>query len=80
MPGIDAIIIDDVAGQGFKGANAGELKLIDESLQSDPLGFIFAHDSVLIAPVNKVIADMMADGFLDSMTVKWFVNFDPDNA
>ena len=76
---IDAVIIDDVAGQGFKGANAGELKLIDEPLQSDPLGFIFAHDSVLIAPVNRVIADMLADGFLDSMAIKWFVDFDPDN-
>ncbi len=76
---VDAVIIDDVAGQGFKGANAGELKLIDEPLQSDPLGFIYAHDSELIALVDGVIADMMADGFLDTMAIKWFVNFDPEN-
>ena len=77
---IDAIIIDDVAGQGFKGVNADQLKLIDEALQSDPLGFIYAHDSDLIDPVNRVLADMQADGFLDSMAVKWFVEFEvPDS-
>jgi len=77
---IDAVIIDDVAGQGFKGTNAGELKLIDEPLQSDPLGFIYAHGSDLIDPVNRVIAEMLADGFLDSMAIKWFVDFNPDDA
>ncbi len=74
---VDAVIIDDVAGQGFKGVNADQLKLIDEPLQSDPLGFIYAHDSDLIDPVNQVIADMEADGFLDQMAVKWFVEFEP---
>jgi polar amino acid transport system substrate-binding protein len=75
---IDAVIIDDVAGQGFKGVNADQLKLIDEPLQSDPLGFIYAHDSDLIDLVDQVIADMLADGFLDSMAIKWFVDFDPE--
>ena len=76
---VDAVIIDDVAGQGFQGQNADALKLIDEPLQSDPLGFIYAHDSDLVEPVNRIIAEMMADGFLDSMTVKWFIDFDPDS-
>ena len=73
---VDAVIIDDVAGQGFKGANAGELKLIDEPLQSDPLGFIYAHDSDLIDPVNQVLKEMADDGFLDQMAIKWFVEFE----
>jgi polar amino acid transport system substrate-binding protein len=74
---VDAVIIDDVAGQGFQGLNADQLKLIDEPLKSDPLGFIYAHDSELVEPVNQIIAEMKADGFLDSMTVKWFIDFDP---
>lgn len=76
---VDAVIIDDVAGQGFQGQNVDQLKLIDEPLQSDPLGFIYAHDSDLIDPVNLVIVAMMEDGFLDSMTVKWFIDFDPNS-
>ena len=72
---VDAVIIDDTAGQGFKGVNADELKLIDESLQSDPLGFIYPHDSDLIDPVNQVLKDMADDGFLDAMGFKWFVEF-----
>lgn len=75
---VDAVIIDDVAGQGFQGQNADSIKLIDEALQSDPLGFIYAKDSDLIDPVNRVIAEMLEDGFLDEMTVKWFIDFDPD--
>lgn len=73
---VDAVIIDDTAGQGFKGVNADELKLIDEPLQSDPLGFIYAHDSDLIDIVNTVLKEMADDGFLDTMAVKWFVEFE----
>lgn len=74
---IDAIIIDDTAGQGFKGVNADQLKLIDEPLQSDPLGFIYPHDSDLIEPVNLALAEMLADGTLDALGFKWFVEFEP---
>ena len=73
---VDAVIIDDTAGQGFKGVSADELKLIDEALQSDPLGFIYAHDSDLIDPVNQVLKEMADDGFLDQMGFKWFVEFE----
>jgi polar amino acid transport system substrate-binding protein len=73
---VDAVIIDDTAGQGFKGVNADELKLIDEALQSDPLGFIYAHDSDLIEIVNTVLKEMADDGFLDQMAIKWFVEFE----
>ncbi len=73
---VDAVIIDDTAGQGFKGVNADVLKLIDESLQSDPLGFIYEHDSELIDPVNKVLKEMMEDGTLDRLAVTWFVEFE----
>lgn len=73
---VDAVIIDDVAGQGYQGANAGELKLIDGDLQSDPLGFIYPHDSDLIDPVNTVIKEMREDGTLRDLITKWFIEFE----
>ncbi len=73
---VDAVIIDDVAGQGYQGVNAGELKNLDGNLQSDPLGFIYPHDSDLIEPVNEVIADMKSDGTMDDLIKKWFIDFE----
>ncbi len=73
---VDAVIIDDVAGQGYQGANAGQLKTLEGDLQSDPLGFIYPHDSDLIDPVNKVIADMKSDGTLDALIKEWFIDFE----
>lgn len=73
---LDAVIIDDVAGQGYQGENSDALSLLEGELQSDPLGFIYPHDSDLIDPVNKVIADMREDGTLRDLITKWFINFD----
>ncbi|MFV1963627.1 MAG: ABC transporter substrate-binding protein [Acidimicrobiia bacterium] len=73
---VDAVIIDDVAGQGYQGANAGEMKNLEGDLQSDPLGFIYPHESDLIEPVNKVIEDMLEDGTMDALIKKWFIDFE----
>jgi len=75
---VDAVIIDDTAGQGYKGANADKVKLLDEALQSDPLGFIFPKGSDLVDKVNAVLADMKKDGTLDKLAEKWFVEFKPE--
>ncbi|MCZ7533482.1 MAG: ABC transporter substrate-binding protein [Acidimicrobiia bacterium] len=72
---VDAVIIDDVAGQGYVGANADATKLLADDLQSDPLGFIYPKDSDLIEPVNKALKDMEADGTLDTLIKKWFIDF-----
>lgn len=73
---VDAVIIDDIAGQGYVGANADATKLLADDLQSDPLGFIYAKGSNLIAPVNQVIKDMKDDGTLDALIKKWFIDFE----
>jgi polar amino acid transport system substrate-binding protein len=73
---VDAVIIDDVAGQGYQGVNKGELKNLEGNLQSDPLGFIYPHDSDLIDPVNEVIADMKKDGTMNDLIKKWFIDFE----
>jgi polar amino acid transport system substrate-binding protein len=72
---VDAVIIDDVAGQGYVGANADATKLLEDDLQSDPLGFIYPKDSNMIEPVNQVLKDMKEDGTLDALIKKWFIDF-----
>jgi polar amino acid transport system substrate-binding protein len=69
---IDAVIIDEVAGQGYMGENADELKLVGPSLSSDQLGFIYPKGSDLAGPVNQAIAAMKADGTLAEINLKYF--------
>jgi polar amino acid transport system substrate-binding protein len=49
--------------------------LLPDDLQSDPLGFIFPKGSDLTAAVNTAIADMKADGTMDDLITKWFIDF-----
>jgi len=72
---VDAVIIDDTAGQGYIGVNKDETALLPDELQSDPLGFIYPKGSDLIEPVNNALKDMMDDGSLDALFKKWFVDF-----
>ncbi|MFQ5616546.1 MAG: transporter substrate-binding domain-containing protein, partial [Anaerolineales bacterium] len=69
---VDAVVIDEVAGLGYLGANADKVKLIGDSLSSDALGFIFPKGSDLVEPFNAVIAEMKQDGFLEGINAKWF--------
>ena len=69
---IDAVIIDEVAGQGYMGENADELKLVGPSMSSDELGFIYPKGSDLVDPVNQAIAAMKADGTLAEINLKYF--------
>ena len=73
---VDAVIIDDTAGQGYKGANQEAVRLLPESLQSDPLGFIFPQDSDIIEEVNAILKEMQEDGTLDDLAKRWFVDFE----
>jgi polar amino acid transport system substrate-binding protein len=69
---IDAVIIDEVAGQGYLGENADELKLVGPSMSSDQLGFIYPKGSDLVDPVNQAINAMKADGFLEALNLQYF--------
>jgi polar amino acid transport system substrate-binding protein len=73
---VDAVIIDDVAGQGYQGVNKDQTRLLPDDLQSDPLGFIFPKGSELTAAVNTAIADMKEDGTMDDLIETWFINFE----
>lgn len=70
---VDAVIMDNVAGIGYVGANPGEVKIVGEPLTSEELGFIFPKDSELTDAVNAALAQMEEDGTLDELFQKWFV-------
>lgn len=69
----DAVIIDDVAGQGYVGVNADKLKLLDGVVSAgQELGFIFPKGSDLVGPINAALRSMREDGTLQRLQDKWF--------
>ena len=68
---VDAVIIGN-AGQGYQGVNADQVRLLPEGV--DALGFIFPKGSPLVADVDQAIADLRADGTLDALIKKWFID------
>lgn len=69
---VDAVVMDNVAGLGYVGANPESLKITGDALTSEELGFIFAKGSDLVPVVNNTLAEMRADGTLDALFEKWF--------
>jgi polar amino acid transport system substrate-binding protein len=69
---VDAVIMDNVAGIGYVGANPDAVKIVGEPLTSEELGFIFPLGSELRDAVNAALAEMDADGALAELFDKWF--------
>ena len=69
---VDAVVIDETAGQGYVGANANEVKLVGRSLSSDELGFIFTKGSDLVAAFDAAINAMKADGTMAALGQEYF--------
>ena len=68
---IDAVVIDDVAGQGYVGLNADKIKLLPDDLIKQQLGFIYPQGSELVGPFNQALASMREDGTLAAINAKW---------
>ncbi|MYI41080.1 MAG: transporter substrate-binding domain-containing protein [Chloroflexi bacterium] len=68
---IDAVVIDDVAGQGYTGLNADKIKLLPDDLIKQQLGFIYPQGSELVEPINMALAAMREDGSLAAINAKW---------
>lgn len=68
---VDAVVMDDVAGQGYVGVNAEDIELLEEPLSEEELGFIFPLGSDLVEPFNAALASMEADGTLLDINNKW---------
>lgn len=69
---VDAVIMDETAGQGYVGTSADQIQLIGDPITSDQLGFIFPKGSDLVAPVNQALAEMRSSGKLDELAQKYF--------
>ncbi|MFZ2100561.1 MAG: transporter substrate-binding domain-containing protein [Oricola sp.] len=72
---VDMVLTDGTAGNGYVAASNGGLKLIGDPLGAEDFGFIFARGSDLVAPVNAAIAALKADGTLDALNKKWFLDY-----
>jgi polar amino acid transport system substrate-binding protein len=72
---VDTVLTDGTAGKGYVDASNGGLKLIGGPLGSEDFGFIFAKGSDLVKPVNAAIAALKADGTLDALNKKWFLDY-----
>jgi polar amino acid transport system substrate-binding protein len=69
---VDAVIIDETAGQGYRGENADALKLVGPSMSSDELGFIYPKGSDLVGPVDAALNELKANGFLQGVNANYF--------
>lgn len=72
---VDLVLTDGTAGNGYVEASGGGLKIIGDPLGTEDFGFIFPKGSDLVAPVNAAIAAMKADGTLDALNKKWFLDY-----
>jgi len=74
---VDVVLTDSAGGKALVTASGGKLKMVGDALQAEEFGFIFPKGSDLVAPINAGIAALKADGTLDAITQKWFVDYKP---
>jgi polar amino acid transport system substrate-binding protein len=72
---VDLTLSDSTAANGYVAASNGGLKIIGAPLASEDFGFIFPKGSDLVVPFNAAIAAMKADGTMDALNQKWFVDY-----
>lgn len=69
---VDAVMIDNVAGIGYVGVNADQLKITGTAVESEDLGFIMGQGSPLVEPINHALAQLEEDGTLGELRDEWF--------
>lgn len=72
---VDVVLTDSTAGKGYVDASNGGLKLIGGPLGTEDFGFIFPKGSDLVQPINQAIAALKADGSIDALNKKWFLDY-----
>lgn len=72
---VDLVLTDGTSGAGYVAASNGALKIVGDKLGAEDFGFIFPKGSDLVAPVNAAIAEMRADGTLEALNTKWFLDY-----
>jgi polar amino acid transport system substrate-binding protein len=72
---VDLVLTDGTAGNGYVEASDGGLKIVGEKLGTEDFGFIFPKGSDLVEPINAAIADMQADGTIEALNTRWFLDY-----
>ncbi len=72
---VDVVLTDGTAGKGYVDSSNGGLKLVGGPLGTEDFGFIFPKGSDLVAPINAAVASMKADGSIDALNKKWFLDY-----
>lgn len=72
---VDLVLTDGTAGNGYVDANPDTFKLVGEPMGAEDFGFIFPKGSEFVAPINEAIASMHADGTMDALNTKWFLEY-----
>jgi polar amino acid transport system substrate-binding protein len=73
---VDLVLTDGTAGNGYVRANPETFKLVGEAMGAEDFGFIFPRGSDLVEPMNAAIASMAADGTLEALNIKWFLEYE----
>ncbi|WP_332698449.1 transporter substrate-binding domain-containing protein [Devosia sp.] len=72
---VDTVLMDQTSANGYIGANPGAFKVVGTPLGTEDFGFIFPPGSDLVAPVNAALAQIKADGTMDTLQQKWFYEY-----
>lgn len=72
---VDMVLADSAGGQGYVSANPERLQMIGDPLGTEEFGFIFPNDSALVAAIDAGLEDMRADGTLEALDQRWFVDY-----
>jgi len=71
---VDGVIIDDTTADAFVQQYSGDLVVEIRGLTSDPLGLVFQEGDPLQDAFNEGLAAIQADGTMDALIAKWFVD------
>lgn len=72
---VDLVLTDGTAGEGYVAANPETFKLVGDPMGSEDFGFIFPKGSDLVEPINAAIDALKADGTMDALNKKWFLDY-----
>ncbi|MGV8831560.1 MAG: transporter substrate-binding domain-containing protein [Devosia sp.] len=72
---VDTVLMDQTSANGYIGANPGAFKVVGTPLGTEDFGFILTPGSELAAPINAALAQIKADGTMDTLQQKWFFEY-----
>jgi polar amino acid transport system substrate-binding protein len=72
---VDLVLTDGTAGDGYVAASNGGLKIVGGPLGTEDFGFIFPKGSDLVEPFDAAIEALRANGTIDRLNTKWFLDY-----